>query len=324
MAYEDYNVHSVSINDLLRDNQAYYVPSYQRSYAWNMDNAERLFEDLVETSITKYGIPNSTNLLGAMVIFIEGVRSDKFEVVDGQQRLATLSLIFGSMRAHLYQFKNIQQPGMGPAIDDALNYLGEIVEIKDNYPRVTLGESDSKLFKEIITNKDSDYANLCKTLRSKYQNAGKRIADSHLLLINNYHILCEKTDKWMRGFELQKAIDQKDIDSFLHAINELKKRVRNMGERNHFVFIDVRKRYTVYKIFNTLNSLGQPLSQVDLAKSHLLSIAESDDMVRGDINGRWQKIFDEDLKDHDHFLYESLSSIATSKSLCNRFCKHML
>ena len=305
---EDYNVNRRSINKLLGSNHTYDVPSYQRSYAWDMDNAGRLFEDLVETSAAEQGTPNATNLLGAMVVLTTNVDSAKFEVVDGQQRLATLSLIFSSMRTHLHQFKSMQQSGMGPALDDALNDLSDILEIKDGGPRVTLGESDSKLFREIIANKNHDYLEFCKMLRDKYQNGRKRIAESHRLLINNYRILCEKTDTWMQEFKLQEAIDQKDGDSFSRSVNELKKRIRNMREHNHFAFVEVHKRYVAYKIFNTFNSLGQRLSQADLVKSHLLSIVESDDRIKRDIKNRWQKIFDERLQDHDHFLYESLSS----------------
>ncbi len=230
-----------------------------------------------------------------------------FEVVDGQQRLATLSMIFGSMRAHLSHFKQMHQPGMGAAVEEAVSELSEMLEIENNCPRVTLGESDSKLFKEIITSDDPNYADLCKKLRSRYQNGKKRIAESHLSLINNYRILCEKTGKWIQEFQLQEAIDQKDMAAFMLSLGKLKKCIKKMKDQNHFAFVEVRTRDAAYKIFNTFNSRGQHLTHVDLVKSHLLSNVEPDQGKKV-IENRWRDIFDERLKDRDRFLYESLSS----------------
>ena len=88
----EYNIRSRSISDALYGNE-YVVPDYQREYSWEEDRVETLWEDLLYAAQ-----PNRKNrkyLLGPLV---DLDRNSKLEIVDGQQRLVTLSLLFRAMR----------------------------------------------------------------------------------------------------------------------------------------------------------------------------------------------------------------------------------
>ena len=305
MSDEDYDVSRRSVKNLFSRDKKYVIPSYQRRYAWKVDNAEQLFTDLTDPDVTKMGSPS--NLLGAMVIMTKTDPPER-EVVDGQQRLATLSLLFCAIRTYLYKFNNVTQTGTRPVIENMIEKLDKLLEVKPGNIRVTVGEYDRELFGDIIANKNPEYEQFCKELQKKYQNGKKRIAESHSLMVNNYKILCKETYKWAQQFELDHAIEMLDVNAFIKSINQLEQHVNDMTEHNHFAYIQVTKRHVAYKIFNTFNSLGQRLQQADLIKSHLLTVTEQNQVEQEYIKNAWQIIFDERLEDPDGFLYESLSS----------------
>jgi len=76
-----------SLKDLIHD-KSYQVPLYQRSYNWGIDQISELWDDIEKND------PNY--FLGTILLKVKNQDdpySDKLEVVDGQQRLATLLLL---------------------------------------------------------------------------------------------------------------------------------------------------------------------------------------------------------------------------------------
>ena len=64
------------------------IPKYQREYTWGSSQWENLFDDLLDNQPGYF--------LGTIICIdtsIDSINSPKREVVDGQQRLTTLSLL---------------------------------------------------------------------------------------------------------------------------------------------------------------------------------------------------------------------------------------
>jgi len=307
---KEYKIERWSIADVFGKGHTYMVPIYQRPYAWPKDYAERLFDNLVEMA-SNDEVSITSNLLGAMVV-VDGEKGVGYEVVDGQQRLATLSLIFCAMRTRLQKFAGTLN-GTGPSLEDAINKLDNLVKIKGKNAknvkiRVEMGGSDSQLFQEIVNNENPDHEEFCKYLKKKNESMKKRMEKSHTLMIDNYEKLCEKTEEWMKKFKFDKFKSDGDADGFSRAVISLKSEVDSMAKCNNFAFIVAPDKHLAHKIFNTLNSLRKKLNQADLIKSHLLSKAEDEPSVQKMIESNWPKIFDRDLGEPDKFLYESISS----------------
>lgn len=71
--------------------QRYEVPYYQRPYAWEQENADELFKDLLSAfESTRKG--DDSYFLGSIVLF-DGGKNDRHKIIDGQQRLVTLQLL---------------------------------------------------------------------------------------------------------------------------------------------------------------------------------------------------------------------------------------
>src|SRR4051794_12375284 len=79
------------------------VPRYQRPYAWTDKHVGDLYLDLSDAKDrgeTEY-------FLGSIVTIGRG--TERLEVVDGQQRLATISILFGAIRDYFYDTGDLER-----------------------------------------------------------------------------------------------------------------------------------------------------------------------------------------------------------------------
>ncbi len=96
------NAQHLPFLDLFEGGVQYLVPRWQRRYCWNQGDIGRLIEDLV--TVAKPGGP-SAHYGGTLLTFPEpavpGELVMKHRVVDGQQRLTTVSILLASIARHL-------------------------------------------------------------------------------------------------------------------------------------------------------------------------------------------------------------------------------
>ena len=94
-----------TLQELLEGSKQYQVPLYQRTYSWKQDQLRRLWEDILKLSEDRVDTPSATHFIGSLVLAPSpsngpaGVQ--EFLVVDGQQRLTTLSILLCAIRDHL-------------------------------------------------------------------------------------------------------------------------------------------------------------------------------------------------------------------------------
>lgn len=94
------------------------IPGYQRDYAWNRRNVDDLLDDVAEALDD-----SSQHYLGTFILSQDS-RSDRVQVVDGQQRLTTLTLVFHALVRRverddlrmLYRSQFIESPATGPKL----------------------------------------------------------------------------------------------------------------------------------------------------------------------------------------------------------------
>lgn len=75
------------------------IPPYQRPYAWQVEQAGQLFDDLF-TFMKEEANDGDPYFLGSIVL-IKRPEDAVADVVDGQQRLTTLAVLFGAIRDRL-------------------------------------------------------------------------------------------------------------------------------------------------------------------------------------------------------------------------------
>lgn len=82
------NIVSYKVKALLSDVSRYLVPMYQRNYAWGEGEINQLIQDVLDYQQNK---PSQTYYIGTLVVFER--KDGCFEVIDGQQRFTTLTLL---------------------------------------------------------------------------------------------------------------------------------------------------------------------------------------------------------------------------------------
>ena len=113
---------------------SYYIPKYQREYIWTKWNWEALFDDILEN--------NEGHFLGSIIcINTEKDSSNpaKLELVDGQQRMTTISLLYLSI--YKYLLENLPKAKEGDKEEDDESYFNEKLAVRTLRNRIIL---DSK------------------------------------------------------------------------------------------------------------------------------------------------------------------------------------
>lgn len=224
------------IGHLLSDRQLA-IPDYQRSYSWQIDEVAELWDD-VQKAMTSQALEY---FLGSVVT--TSTSSSRQQVIDGQQRLATVSLFYAAMR-DIFSGRGDER-----ASDVEREFLGKKnMSTRMLEPRLTLNAEDNDVFQHLISGRHAE----AKQAATK---------DSHRSLIKASEYLRGKLDDLIIGLPAeswQQPLVQWH-DYFLSNAKVIE--VHVMNENRAFV------------IFETLNDRGLNLSTADLLKGHLFGTA---------------------------------------------------
>ena len=98
---------------VLEGKKQYQVPLYQRVYSWATPQLDQLWNDIVELAATRRLEPSATHFMGSLVLAqspdFSVVGVSKLLVVDGQQRLTTLTLLLAALRDHLIETGDVER-----------------------------------------------------------------------------------------------------------------------------------------------------------------------------------------------------------------------
>lgn len=90
---------------VLEGKKQYQIPLYQRVYSWRKKQLDQLWSDVVELEHTRAEEPAASHFIGSLVLAgspdFGAIGVNKFLVVDGQQRLTTLTVLLAALRDHL-------------------------------------------------------------------------------------------------------------------------------------------------------------------------------------------------------------------------------
>ena len=81
------DTHTQNFQDLVGNGKSYHVPPYQRDYSWTEEQWEDLWLDIIELKNDS----KKRHYMGAVVVKSDSDR--RFLIIDGQQRIATLTII---------------------------------------------------------------------------------------------------------------------------------------------------------------------------------------------------------------------------------------
>ena len=229
--------------DLIGNGKAYRVPPYQRDYAWTQQEWEDLWNDVVELR----GDPAGRHYMGALVVQARGDR--EFLVIDGQQRLATISLlalaVIGKLRRMADQGAD-EDRNRERATELRNRFIGEkdpasLVESS----RLRLNETDDPFYQDYLVQ-----------IREPLNPRG--LPRSNALL-------------WDCFRYFSKQIDELEVDAGNAGEETAKILSETVARRLLFILITVDDELNAYTLFETLNARGLELTTTDLLKNYFFS-----------------------------------------------------
>ncbi len=261
MASMNFNTENNTFRKLLGNGMTYQVPRFQRDYSWTNNEWDDLWQDIVglfeEDS-------ESAHYMGYLVL--QSSDSKQFDIIDGQQRITTLSVMILAALSHL---KDIAASG-----DDTEKNTQRLEQLRSSYigylDPVTLVPR-SKL--QLNRHNDSFYQDYLVPLE-KIPQRGLR-ASEHLL---------RKAFDWFKG-EIKRHCGEggTEVARFVDAV----------VDKLFFTVITVTDELNAFKVFETLNARGVRLSATDLLKNYLFSVVNSGRAHENEmktLEDRWERI----------------------------------
>jgi len=256
----NFSTKNQQFREIMANGLRYYVPKFQRDYAWTYEHWEDLWEDLEIT-------PDEDQHYMGYLVF-QSKTSKEFAVIDGQQRLTTVSII---IIAALYNLKDIIEKGI-----DAEKNQQRLEQIRNSYigftDNVTLVSSP----KLTLNINNADY-------------------------YRSY--ICPLDDLPVRNVTKSERQLQKAVSYFRTKITEkvgnddgtaIASFIEGMVDKFLFTTITVGSDLNAYRVFETLNARGVQLSVPDLLKNYLFSLIDQgktiDNQELIELENRWQQI----------------------------------
>lgn len=286
-----------TIGRLFEKGFTFQVPKYQRNYAWGdseitdfLDDFEKLYylHSNIEDKNNKF---LSEHFFGGIVSVrkkVTGSTRQLYELIDGQQRIATFVLLMASLIYYCNHIakeaekeKDIENKEI--ALGRAEKYTKLFIKYDDEVnrkkivvDRINLSFSDDEFFKNLISFKIND-----------------PLRDSHNRLTDAYKRIKEKIGKIINSSE--------DIGAKLDSIEKIYNLVM---ENCTIVHIISDSKDEAYRLFQVLNDRGKNLTEGDLLKARTLEILDSGEYL--DILNNafhcWERILQDRPENTKNFL----------------------
>ncbi len=234
----------------------YVIPKYQRGYAWGQNQWRDIYDDITENDFGYF--------IGSIICIdssSDAYQLRRLEVVDGQQRLTTISLLLVAIYNYMKSKKDLLDE------DD----LDELSSLRKSI--ICKGAPNGIIIcPQIDGNNLSDYMHVMHENglvkeSTKEKNWGtRRIARCYKYFLKRIQTDCEKSDDVIKTLLV---IKRKVLKSII-------------------VKIEVESHAEAYTLFETLNNRGTPLTFVELMKNLILARAERAGLSCDECYDRWQ------------------------------------
>jgi len=238
----------------------YKIPPYQREYSWQKENWEKLFDDILEN--------DSGYFLGSIISIDEGRYAN---LIDGQQRLSTISLLLNALYAVITTYNETYSE------EKILDYVeNENKVLSYGKMKKLLFDDDIKLILSIQNQNQNDY---------EYLLFANRV-DKNILAKEKPPYFGKR--KVSRAFEYFKnrllevdsdGVKLFDIDDIFEYLTKVVSAL--------MVKIEVDDISSAFTLFESINNRGIPLTPIDLIKNSIIGkIGKNPEQT----NVRWQTI----------------------------------
>ncbi|MFC5947049.1 DUF262 domain-containing protein [Pseudonocardia lutea] len=241
----------------MESNIVYRIPRYQREYSWQKAQWEDLFQDLVEAE--------GAHFLGTIITLNQtkdAVDSTVLELIDGQQRATTLTLLLAAIYSVLREHEK-ELDGNGQF---AMISLGKRLVLDGGRLRVTPQTQGKNL---------DDY---------------RRVLTLAGLDVDSQQQAYFKARKVYKCYQYFRSAIGELAESESVSPVDAARRVLNTTQQAILVKIEVESHADAFVLFESLNNRGMALTPVDLIKNHLLAASAGDGLDVDDAFKMWNEM----------------------------------
>lgn len=298
---------SMTVDEVLTQRFPIAVPRYQRAYAWD-DEAVGHFVSDIEAMLS-YGAGSASHFFGGVVCILHtdhlAARPTSYEVVDGQQRLATLML----------------------ALACVARVAEDLAErCKSQRPEVTA--SAETLRDTIVENSLTwKYSNVAAGTVTARRRMTLSAADDHIFgaLVMGEAVPAPKREshEWLIGAH---AALLRMVEDFVGVRGPFQKRLEKLIRLQHALLHDAhvihivsKERSQAYRLFSVLNHRGESLSDADLLRSRSLELLEEHPKIQETTAQFWDELLSYKARDVELFFQAIYPSVTGKRALGDLF-----
>ena len=242
-----------SISKIFSDDFSFEVPPYQRPYAWTVKQAGELLDDLLEALGNSDHNIDLLNpyFLGSIVLIKDS--EPLSQIIDGQQRLTTLTILFAALRA-------------------------------------SLPKKYSKNFDSLIYQEGDEIRNTPDTYRLSVRGRDNDFFQRHIQKVDGFSKLSELNNRDLT--DSQKCLKENAL-YFLSQLTQLpEEKQLQLAQfiviRCYVVVVSTPDMDSAYKIFSVLNDRGLNLNNSDIFKADVIGKISSH--YQRDYSDKWEDI----------------------------------
>lgn len=236
MSVDIFKPENLSIEEVFINTDSYYqMPEYQRPYSWDKERVEQLWFDLVESYNNHIEDPtvDSNYFLGSLVVVKNG---QGYDVVDGQQRMTTLTILFCVLRdLDKINLSEIRMTKVKHSIKDRFAGRERL--------KLTTQLNNQAVFETSIINKID------------FQSSKKKIEENRFL---------------QTAFYFKNLIEDSQNPESENYIENLSGFIEYLFEKTTLIRVVCYDESFAIKLFKVLNDRGLDLSSSDIIKAYLL------------------------------------------------------
>ncbi|MHA1221702.1 MAG: DUF262 domain-containing protein [Candidatus Heimdallarchaeaceae archaeon] len=316
--------YTYKVLELFKNNLQFLVPKYQRDYSWEKDKIEDLLEDIDVARRKKH-----EHFMGFIIVSKKQETEDNiFEIIDGQQRIATFAMLLSVIRDKFADngfYRNAR------SIQEILQ-TSDPVESTSRLSCIVMNENNDPVFQKLIIEYPEELEN-SENIEETWDNFKKR----RMKEIKS--ISSSKSDKIMiKAYtQIKNSIENKlENTQTLRSNTLIEKKEANKKILQDFlslIYYKLKLIFTItdsfehaYLIFETLNDRGIKLSLVDLLKNYIFYVAEDEGTIES-VNQIWRQITNtidiEHLNDLLYYYWLSAHKKVTKNILFREIRSHL-
>ena len=249
------------LRTVFSDTYRFNIPLYQRPYAWEIEQVMELLDDLQYALAQAPDIANAPPYFLGSIVIIKDPNSPPADIVDGQQRITTLTILFCVLR----ELASANRPSIDAYVRETSDPYAGIV---GDY-RLAVRPRDRHFLQSNIQEPGK--------LSSFLNGSSANLPDSQRRMFENTKFIHEHLSQ----------LDEEQRDHLMSFL------VRCC----YIVVVSTSDRKSAYRIFSVMNTRGLDLSPTDILKADLIGSLDGD--LQREYTDKWEGL-EEDL-DRDGF-----------------------